>query len=84
MFFVGFFSRVFLSKEEVVARREGALGPSYSCSLLLLLLLLLLDELTDVTGCVLLNPQVCVSGNRPRLPPGDRAEAAAIPVGCGR
>lgn len=63
----------------VAARKE--LSASYSCSLLLLLLLLL-DELTDVTGCVLLLKYAFQETDLAYLQ-GGRAEAAATPAGYG-
>lgn len=38
------------------------------------------SNLTDVTGCVLPNPELCVSGNGAQLPPGGLAAAAATPA----
>lgn len=41
------------------------------------------SNLTDVTGCVLPNPEVCVSGNGAQQPSGGQnAGAAPPPVGC--
>lgn len=37
------------------------------------------SNLTDVTGCVLPNPEVCVSGNGAQLPAGDRTAGTATP-----
>lgn len=63
------------AQREATARREGPLGPPVPtlhgpCADTFLLLL----KLTDVTGCVLPNPEVCVSGNGAQLPPGGHAE----------
>lgn len=44
---------------------------SFSCS-----------NLTDVTGCVLPNPEVCVSGNRAQMLPADAAPPTACRAQC--
>ncbi len=38
------------------------------------------SNLTDVTGCVLPNPEVCVSGNGAQQPPGGQTAGAATPA----
>jgi hypothetical protein len=61
-------------------RWEGPFGPlvSFLCTQLDLSTFFSSSDLTDVTGCVLPNPKVCVSENTPRLgrPVGEAADAA--------